>query len=404
MSKGINVTSEFGKLKKVLLHRPGEETESLTPETFEELLFDDSYYLPKAQEEHDAFAEVLRSEGVEVVYIEELVAETLDLDKKIYNEFVEKFIIEAGVDKDSEIFPIFVNYINNYGNTTKDKIVKMIAGIRYSELGNTGTLIEETAHEIFVAKPMPNIIFQRDPFASIVNGISLHSMHFETRRRETLFAGTVFEYHPDYKDVTKYYDRTNSSSLEGGDVMMLNSENLAVGISQRTKAQSIERLAKNIFSDKSNTIKNIYAVDIPKGRSWMHLDTVFTQIDKHTFSIYENAPFAIYKITDAGNNKINAKKITKNIEGVMEEVFGGKAKLLKCGNGDPIDGAREQWNDGSNVLAIAPNKIIAYERNYKTVQMMREAGVEVITIPSSELSRGRGGPRCMSMPLEREEI
>lgn len=403
MSKGIHVTSEIGKLTKVLVHRPGAETEALTPETFEELLFDDSYFLPNAQKEHDAFTDLLRSEGVEVVYIEELVAETLDLDKKIYDEFVENFILEAGVEKTSEIFPYLLKFINEYGNSTKDKVDKMIAGIRYSELGDTKTLIQATSHEIFVAKPMPNIIFQRDPFASIVDGISLHAMQFETRRRETLFAGVVFEYHPDYKDVKHYYDRNKKSSLEGGDVMMLTPKHLAVGISQRTEAQSIQALAKNIFGDADNTIEVIYAVDIPKGRSWMHLDTVFTQIDTNIFSIHEDSPFDIYKLTQEGG-EVKSEKITKNIAGIMEEVFGEKATLLKTGNGDPIDGPREQWNDGSNVLTIAPNKIIAYERNYKTVESMRAAGVEVLTIPSGELSRGRGGPRCMTMPLQREDI
>ena len=283
-------------------------------------------------------------------------------------------------------------------------IVKMIAGVRYTELGNTGTLIQETSHEIFVSKPMPNIIFQRDPFASIINGISMHTMMFETRKRETLFSDVVFTSHPEYKDTKRYYDRNRHSSLEGGDVMMLNSKTLAVGISQRSSAQSIEKLAINIFADEENTIEVIYGVNIPKGRSWMHLDTVFTQIDINKFSIHENAPFDIYKLTDDGNGKVKAEKIHKDIKGLMEEVFGVEVTLLQCGGGDPIDGPREQWNDGSNVLAIAPNTIIAYERNYKTVALMKADGVNVLTIPSGELSRGRGGPRCMSMPLQREDI
>lgn len=403
MGKGIHVTSEFGKLKRVLVHRPGAEVENLTPDTYEELLFDDAMYLPKAQEEHDAFTDALRKEGVEVYYIEQLVADTLDLSDEIKQKFISDFIIEAGVEIDSEIYPAFQRYLNTFA-TNKEMVDKCIAGIRYTELGETGTLIQKTAHELFVSKPMPNSLFQRDPFASVVNGITLHTMLFETRKRETLLCEYVFDHHPDFKDVPRYYRRTKSSSLEGGDVMMLNEKTLAIGISQRTAADSVQKVAKKVFADPDNTIETVYGIDIPKGRSWMHLDTVFTQIDKHTFSIHENAPFDIYKITDAGNGEVLVEKSNNDISGLMEKVFGGEAKLIKCGGGDPIHSVREQWNDGSNVLAIAPNTVVAYDRNYITVELMRSEGVNVITVPSSELSRGRGGPRCMTMPLEREDI
>ena len=162
--KQINVTSEFGKLLKVLVHRPGAEVENLTPDTYEELLFDDAMFLPKAQEEHDAFTDALRKEGIEVLYIEQLVADTLDISDEIKQNFIKDFIIEAGVEKDSEIFPAFEKYLKSF-KSTKEMVDKCIAGIRFEELGDTGTLVQKTAHEIFVAKPMPNSLFQRDPFA-----------------------------------------------------------------------------------------------------------------------------------------------------------------------------------------------------------------------------------------------
>ncbi len=403
MTKQINVTSEFGRLKKVLVHRPGAEVENLTPDTYEELLFDDAMFLPKAQEEHDAFTDALRKEGVEVFYIEQLVADTLDISDEIKQNFIKEFIIEAGVEEGSEIFPAFQKYLNGF-KTNKEMVDKCIAGIRFEELGDTGTLVQKTAHELFVAKPMPNSLFQRDPFASVVNGITLHTMFYETRKRETLLCEYVFTHHPDFNQVPRYFDRDRSSTLEGGDVMMLNEKTLAIGISQRTGADSLQTVAKNIFADDNNSIDTVYGIDIPKGRSWMHLDTVFTQIDKNKFSIHENSPFDIYEIKDAGNGKVNVDKINLDVKGLMEKVFGEEATLIKCGAGDPIHSVREQWNDGSNVLAIAPNTIVAYDRNYITIEEMKKAGVNVIAVPSSELSRGRGGPRCMTMPLEREEI
>ncbi len=401
--KPINVKSEYGKLKKVLLHRPGAETENLTPATYEELLFDDAYYLKRAQEEHDAFAKVLKDNGVEVVYLENLVAETLDSSKEVKQEFIEQFVYEAGIDRKSRLFPKVIRYLESFDNNL-DLVIKIMEGVRYTELPEDSpkTLSELSTHGLFVLEPMPNLIFTRDPFSTIGEGISLHTMSRPTRKRETLFAYYVFKYHPEYNGIKKYYNRNRSSSIEGGDVMILTEDTIAVGISQRTQAQSIEKLAEKLF-DEQDKIKTIYAVDIPKGRSWMHLDTVFTQIDKDKFSIFSNYKFTIFKITKSEDG-LNMETTTQGIDEVMKEVFGTEVKLFHCGNGDPLISEREQWNDGSNVLAIAPNTIITYERNYVTNELLRKEGVNVIEIPSGELSRGRGGPRCMSMPLQREDI
>jgi len=402
--KTINVKSEYGKLKKVLLHRPGKETENIAPSTYEELLFDDAYFLEQAQKEHDMFADTLRNNGVEVVYLEDLVAETLSVSEEIKNSFLEEFIYEAKIDKKSRLFPVVLKYLKSFKNQ-KELVLKMMAGVRYDELENSGkkSLSEISASVLFVLKPMPNLVFTRDPFSSIEHGISLHTMRYETRKRETLFAYYIFKYHPEYKGTTKYYNRTRSSSLEGGDVMILNEETIAVGISQRTEAQSIEKLAEKLFLEGNSNIKTIYAFDIPKGRSWMHLDTVFTQIDKNKFSIFNNYEFDVFKI-EKTKEDMEIKTLFKNISEIMEEVFGEEVTLIVCGNGDPLISEREQWNDGSNVLAIAPNTVITYNRNYVTNKALRDHGVNVIEINSSELSRGRGGPRCMSMPLQREDI
>lgn len=401
--KPINVTSEYGVLKKVLLHRPGGETENLTPSTYEKLLFDDAFYLKSAQKEHDTFAKVLRDNGVEVVYLEDLMAEVLDNSVEVKKEFLEQFVYEARVDKKSKLFPKIITYLEKISNN-KELVIKIMAGIRYSEIATDSdpSLSELSKNNLFVLEPMPNLIFTRDPFSTIGEGVSLHTMHYETRKRETIFGYYIFKYHPEYIGTKKYYNRTRSSSIEGGDVMILTKDTIAVGISQRTEAQSIEKLAEKLFIEQDK-IKTIYAVDIPKGRSWMHLDTVFTQIDKNKFSIFSNYKFNIFKLTKNGKN-IQINSMTKGIDEVMSEVFGVDVTLIRCGNGDPLISEREQWNDGSNVLAIAPNTVITYDRNYITNEALRNHGVNVIEVPSGELSRGRGGPRCMSMPLQREEI
>lgn len=405
-TKPIYVNSEYGKLKKVLLHRPGAETENLTPATYVELLFDDAYYLPEAQREHDAFAKILRDNGVEVVYLEDLVAEVLSLNKEVKDEFIERFIIEAGIERKSNLFNRTLKYFDTFKNN-KELVVKMMAGVRFTELpdSNEKTLRELSTDELFALKPMPNLIFTRDPFSTINTGVSLHTMFFETRRRETLFGEFIFKYHPSFNCIDLYYDRYQNTSIEGGDVMILSNKAIAVGMSQRTRSDSVERLAHNIFNKPGTTIETIYAVDIPKGRSWMHLDTVFTQIDKNKFAIFSNYEFTVYKISRNSDGTHSIEKHKKNIGQIMGEVFKEKSvKLIHCGNGDPLISEREQWNDGSNVLAIAPNVVIAYQRNYVTNKALRDAGVKVLEIPSGELSRGRGGPRCMSMPLIREDV
>lgn len=404
-NKKINVYSEYKKLKKVLLHRPGPETENMTPSMYEELLFDDSYFLPKAIKEHNAFAKALKDNGVEVVYLEELVAETLSISKEIKDEFLEQFVYEANIDKKSKLFPSVIRYLNTFKKNI-DLVNKIMGGVRFSELNTTAkekSLAELVDQEIFVLPPMPNLIFTRDPFSTIGQGISLHTMFYKTRRRETIFAYYVFKYHPDYTGITKYYNRTRSSSIEGGDVMILSKDVIAVGISQRTQAQSLEKLAEKLFTKEDSEVKVIYGVSIPKGRSWMHLDTVFTQIDKNKFLIFSNYKFEIFKLEKMKDGSIKTTSKKEDIGSLMEEIFGVKVKLIHCGDGDPIISEREQWNDGSNVLAIAPNTVITYDRNYVTNELLRKNKVNVIEIPSSELSRGRGGPRCMSMPLWRED-
>ncbi len=404
----IKVSSEFKKLKKVLLHRPGRETENLRPVDYKRLLFDDSYFLLQAQREHDLFANILKNNGVEVIYLEDLVAQTLSIDPKIRNLFIKQFIFEADICFQTSLFKRLFNFLDAIEDPKK-LVVKTMEGTRVSELLEANadnddiSLFEMMDDKIWALEPLPNLIFTRDPFASIGNGVSIHHMNHSIRHRETIYAQYIFTYHPEFKETQKYYDRNAINSLEGGDIMILTETDIAVGISERTQPGGIERLARNIFSDPNSKIINIWGINIPKGRSWMHLDTVLTQIDVNKFAIFSNYEFDIYQLKKTEDDlKIITSKM--RIGDLMNRVFGNENSILiPCGGGDPLYSEREQWNDGSNVLAIAPNEVIVYNRNSVTNKILREHGVIVHEIESYELSRGRGGPRCMSMPLEREE-
>ena len=406
--KVLNVYSEIGKLKTVLLHRPGKEIENLTPDLMDRLLFDDIPYLEVARQEHDAFAKILSDNGVEVLYLEDLAAEAIE-DASVKERFVEEYIKEAGIlgeKKKQLVKELLLNC-----KTNRELVDKMMEGIRKSELPNyNATSLADMADSgyPFVADPMPNLYFTRDPFATIGSGISLNHMRTVTRNRETLFAKYIFENHPRFKnsDIPRWFDRDDTTSLEGGDELVLNKEVLAIGISERTDAASIEKMAKRIF-DKDESFKTVLAFYIPNKRAFMHLDTVFTMIDFDKFTIHPEieGPLTVYAISRGEGNSIKIQKETQELDKVLAKYLEvEKVTLIRCGGGDMIDAAREQWNDGSNTLAIAPGEVVVYSRNHVTNKLLEEAGVKLHIMPSSELSRGRGGPRCMSMPLYRENL
>ena len=402
---GVNVKSEIAPLKKVLLHRPGNELLNLTPNTLGELLFDDIPFLPVAQEEHDAFAAALRDHGVEVVYLEDLMTEVLDDNPDVREQFLKQFIEEAGIRTDRYQKIIF-DYLNDNYPNSRDLVLKTMEGINLTELhtdkqNSLVDLVSEASK--MVVAPMPNLYFTRDNFAMIGNGVSINRMYSVTRNRETIYGEYIFKYHPDFKDVPQYYSRYNTFHIEGGDILNINDKVLAIGISQRTEPDAIDAIAKNIFNDPTSPIETILAFNIPNSRAFMHLDTVFTQIDTDKFTIHPGimGPLTVFEITAAGEG-IKVKEVNGTLESILETYVGHPVELIPCGGGDRIAAEREQWNDGSNTLAIAPGVVVVYERNDVTNKVLEERGVECIQIPSAELSRGRGGPRCMSMPIWRE--
>ena len=407
LKTGLHNTSEIGRLRKVMLHCPGRELENLMPEYLERLLFDDIPYLKVAQAEHDAFAGCLRDNGAEVVYLRDLVAETI-VEPEVRQELVEQFLDEAEITG-HRIREILRDY---FAIMSDEHLVDaMMAGVRKSDVRGfeTGKLSDYLSFRSddypFIIDPMPNLYFTRDPFATIGTGVSLHRMHTVTRNRETLFGKFIFQYHPLYKDAPKWYDRGESSSLEGGDILILSPEVIAVGISQRTEEDSIDKFAHTVLSI-SQTFKKILAFDIPKTRSFMHLDTVFTMVDRDKFTVHPNilSEITVF-VMELVDGRVRIQEEQGRLEDILKEHLGlDQVTLIKCGSDSPIDAAREQWNDGSNTLAIAPGEVVVYERNYVTNRILEDNGITVHTIPCSELSRGRGGPRCMSMPFVRDDV
>lgn len=407
-SHPVHVFSEIGALKKVLLHRPGNELDNLTPELLHRLLFDDTPFLEVAQKEHDVFAQTLRDNGVEVLYLADVVSEALS-DSSVKEGFVSEFIREAGIispRRGEALSEFFLNM------NTRAMVDSMIAGVLKDDLtgyksSSLSGMVDD--HYPFLCDPLPNLLFQRDPFASIGNGISLHHMRNETRRRETLFAKYIFEHHKEFGNgaVPKWFERDAEGCLEGGDVLVLNKTTLIIGVSERTDAAALDTLARNIF-DGNSSFETIIALDIPATRAFMHLDTVFTHIDHATFTIHPEieGPLNIYKLTKDNNADygVRVKKETATLENILKDCVGKDVTLIRCAGGHPIYAPREQWNDATNTLAIAPGEVVVYDRNTITNRLLEEAGIKIHVVPSGELSRGRGGPRCMSMPLIREDI
>ncbi len=410
MKHPLHVTSEIGELKTVLLHRPGKEVENLTPEWLHRLLFDDIPFLPAVQKEHDYFASTLQNRGIEVLYLETLVAEALQNDE-IKTKFVEQILAESKANVNGSYLTLREYLLS----MTPDRLVdKVMSGVLKSEIpaSKKKHLYEMMPdHYPFYLDPMPNLYFTRDPAAVIGDGITINRMREGARRRESMFLSYIIRHHPRFAshDIPIWTDRDFEFPIEGGDELVLSKDTVAIGVSARTSARAIERLAVNLFK-KQTEITRVLAVEIPKSRAFMHLDTVFTMVDYDKFTIHPaiegpNGDMNIF-ILERGEDEESVNITTRtNLTETLKEVLGLEdIVLIPCGGGDEIASAREQWNDGSNTLAIAPGVVVTYDRNYVSNELLRQHGIEVIEVMSSELSRGRGGPRCMSMPIMRADL
>ncbi len=405
LNPGISVYNEIGKLRAVLLHRPGAEVENIVPDYLRRLLFDEIVFLKQAQREHDQFAQILKNEGVEVVYLTDLMADILE-DSKVREEFLMEFMIEGKVVTEG-LQEAIKEYFSQL--SPRDFINKCISGLRNDELRHIkpktlGDMIKNPYP--FQLDPIPNLYFQRDPFASIGRGISLNVMANETRNRETIFAKYIFNYHPRFRMVPRWYNRDKTHPIEGGDILVLSNKVVAIGVSDRTSPIAVERVAQRLL-DSEESFQTVLAFDIPKKRAYMHLDTVFTMVDFDQFTIYPGIeePLDVYSLTRGASNQLSIKYERRDLSEILKEYLNLSAvNLIRCGDGDRIAASREQWSDGSNTLAISPGKVVCYNRNHITNEALRRNKIEVLEFDSYELSRGRGGPRCMSMPLIRDNF
>ncbi|MGN0722278.1 MAG: arginine deiminase [Anaerovoracaceae bacterium] len=405
MYPGIHNFSEIGKLNKVLLHRPGKELEKLTPNNFERLLFDDIPYLQVAQAEHDRFAEVLKENGVEVCYYQQETAKAL-ADIEVRRNFVNEFV-NMTKDFSESIREAVVEFL--MAKEPEDLVATCIAGVFSDEIkASAGSLFDIVKSEdVFALDPMPNLYFTRDPGACVGNGINIHHMSTPARRRESLLLEYMTKYNRDFavENTPMWYEIGGKYSIEGGDVLVLSKDIVAIGFSQRTTLAGIECFAENLL--KNSEFKKVLVFDIPKCRAFMHLDTVFTMVDYDKFTIHPEieGPLGVYEITLGADGQLKYNAMMDELANILAlELKLPAVDLIRCGGGDLIAAQREQWNDGSNTLCIAPGTVVTYERNYVTNDLLDKRGIKVLSIPSAELSRGRGGPRCMSCPVNRDDL
>lgn len=407
MEQALNITSEIGELQTVLVKRPGSELENITPEYLESLLFDDIPYLKMMQKEHDFFAKTMRDSNIEVLYLEKLAAEALrEANNK--ESFLTKMIKESNQMDESALY--VRDYLMSFDE--EEMIRKLMSGLKKSEIPerkkkHLNEMMDEQYP--FFLDPLPNLYFTRDPAAVIGNGVTINRMFQPARRRESIFIELILKHHPRFsnQDIPVWSGRRESFSLEGGDELVLNEETVLVGVSERTDARAVERLAESLFN-RSPKIKRVLAVEIPETRSFMHLDTVFTMVNFAQFTIHpaiqnQQGELNIYILEKSENGlEITPRRDFQRV--IAEVLDEPEIEFIPCGGEDVIVSAREQWNDGANTLAIAPGEVITYDRNQVSNDLLRSAGIKVHEVISSELSRGRGGPRCMTMPLVRENL
>ncbi len=404
MKNNINIYSEIGTLKEVLVHTPGNEIRRVSPERLEELLFSAVLEPDEAIKEHKSFCKILEDLGVKVIQLSDLTAETYDLlDDKIKDQFIEEWLDQSEPKLNKELREKVKKFILSSKNS-REMIRKMMSGVLAEEIG----IKQEKA---LVVDPMPNLYFTRDPFASIGNGISLNSMKYSTRRREVIFSKLIFSYHPKYKNTPRFFDSSDLSksqgTIEGGDIFIYNEKTLVIGNSERTNHEAILSIGKNIKKDPECKFEKIIAINVPPMPNLMHLDTWLTMLDHNKF-LYSPNMLSVLKFWELDLTKSDLKMIEKNssLKDMLKSIIGEEPILIPIAGkeANEIDINIETHFDGTNYLVITPGVVVGYDRNAKTSQALKDAGIKVLAFEGNQLSLGMGSARCMSMPLYRENL
>ena len=404
----FSVDSEIGKLRQVILHRPGNEMLRLTPQNKDHLLFDDVLWLERAQEEHDQFAQVLTGRDVEVLYLSDLLAQTLEIPEA--RDYVLDRVVNENTNGPSATEPLRAL---TDGLSGAELAEVLIAGITKAELLERtpcpdSLVLASMGDDDLLLPPLPNHLFTRDTSCWIYNGVSINSMMMPARKRETINYEAIYRWHPRFAGsefpVWSEGTQAGPATVEGGDVQIIGNGAVLVGVSERTTSQGIERLASRLFAGgKAN---QIVAVEMNRTRAQMHLDTVMTMVDVGTFTIYgEMGKLSTLTLRPDGDKQISVtRNAPEDMYRIIAQALGvGELNVLITPQ-DSMAAAREQWDDGSNSLAIAPGVVVTYERNVNTNDYLTSHGIEVLTIPGSEVGRGRGGPHCMSCPTLRDPL
>jgi arginine deiminase len=393
---GPGVDSEVGRLRTVMLHRPGAELKRLTPRNNDKLLFDGIPWIGRAQDEHDSFAEALRDHGVEVLYLADLLAGALEV------EAAREETISA-VLADPRLGESLHRAVETYlrGLHPADLAGTLMAGLAHEEMAPVGGLTYRfmDRHD-FVIDPLPNLLFTRDSSVWIRDAVAVTSLAMPARMRETTLTQAIYRHHPRFTG-TQIVHGPENEPVEGGDVLLLAPGTIAVGVGERTTPAGVERLARTVFDRGLAT--TVLAVPIAQERATMHLDTVCTMVDTDAVVMYPNIADSLqaFTVTDGGDVHVDGPE--PFLVAAAKAMGIDTLRVIDTGL-DPITAEREQWDDGNNTLAIAPRLAVAYERNVETNARLEEAGIEVVRIHGSELGSGRGGPRCMSCPISRDPL